>query len=63
MATEAHTRNSRLKSGREKTIAEARKAIVVIEVVVEPIEVEVPLTVVPVEVRDIAVAIRIAPYM
>ena len=44
-----------------KGVAEAHQPIVVVEVVVEPVEVQVPLVVVPDEVRDVEVAVRIAP--
>ena len=39
-----------------KRIARAKQPIMVIEVVVEPIEVQVPTPVIPVEVRNVAVA-------
>ena len=38
---------------------ENSRDVVLIEVVVEPVHVPVPLTVVPVEVQDVAVAVRV----
>lgn len=41
--------------------ADSEETIVAVPVVVEPVEVQVPLRVVPVEVRDVAVAIGVPP--
>lgn len=48
-----------------KRMAEAHQPVVVVEVVVEPVEVEHPLlvVVVPNEVRNIEVAVRVAPKL
>ncbi len=43
-----------------RTVAGASSRVVVVEVVVEPIVVPVPLLTVPVEVTDIQVAVRVA---
>jgi hypothetical protein len=45
-----------------KLLADAHQTVVGVEVVVEPVPVELPPVVVPVQVRDIEVAVRIAPY-
>jgi len=41
--------------------AERQKTIVRVPVVLEPIEVQVPPLAIPVEIRDVAVAIRVLP--
>ncbi len=43
------------------TLADRQKTIVGVPVVVEPVEVEVPLGVVPVEVGNVAVAVLVLP--
>ena len=44
-----------------KRIAEARQTIVRVEVILKPVEVQVPAPAIPVEVRNVAVARAIAP--
>lgn len=44
-----------------KRIARAQQPVVGVEVVLKPVEVQVPPLAVPVEVRDIAVAIAVGP--
>jgi hypothetical protein len=44
-----------------KRIAETRQAIVGVPIIAEPIEVQNPLLAIPVEARDVPVAIRVAP--
>ncbi len=44
-----------------KQIANRSKAIVLVPLVLEPIEVQVALGAIPVEVRDVPVAVRVLP--
>lgn len=44
-----------------KQVSGTEQTIIAIEIVLEPVEVQVPLIAVPVEVRNIAVAVRILP--
>ena len=46
-----------------KRIARADHTIIGVEVVVEPIEVQVPALAIPVQVRDVALAITVTPVM
>ncbi len=46
-----------------KKVARTKQTIVVVEVVLKPVEVQVPLLAIPVEVRDIAVVVAIVPVM
>jgi len=50
-----------LKSGETKRFAETDDAAVAIEVILKPVEVEVPVLAIPVEVRDVPVAVVIPP--
>ena len=57
----SHKRNSRLKVKRENDeICERRSRVLIVEVIVEPVVVPVPLPVVPVQVLDVQVAVRVA---
>jgi len=47
--------------GKTKRVAGTDEPVVGVEVVVEPIEVQVPTLAIPVEVRHVAVAIRVHP--
>ena len=47
--------------GKTKKVAEADEAVVGVEVVVDPVEVQVPLLTISVEARHVAVAIGIHP--
>ena len=54
--------NSSQKVGRRtKRVSGTEQAFISVEVVLEPIEVQVPLVAVPVEVRDVPVAVAILP--
>ena len=54
--------NSPDESGEKiKRVSRAEKTIVGVPVILEPIEVEVPALAIPVEVRNIVVAIRVLP--
>ena len=44
-----------------KRVSDSGETVVLVPPVLEPVEVQVPLGAVPVEVRDVAVAIRIPP--
>ena len=44
-----------------KRLAEGQEPIVRIPVVLEPVEVEVPLATVAIEIADVAVAVRVLP--
>ena len=54
-------RNSRQCREKIKQIAGAEKPIIGVPVVLEPIEIEVPLLAIPVKVRHVAIAIRVLP--
>lgn len=51
------------KSGRMKKVARTKQTIVTVEIVLKPVEVQIPLLAVPVEVNHIAVAVAIAPVV
>lgn len=42
-------------------LAESKETIVLVPIVLAPIQVQVPLAVPPVQIRDVAVAVRIPP--
>ena len=44
-----------------KTLARANQTVVGVEVVLKPVEVQVPTLAVPIEVRHVAVAVGVAP--
>ena len=46
-----------------KLLAGTQEPIVRVPVVLEPVEVQLPLLAIPVEIRDLAVAVRVLPKM
>ena len=48
--------------GRTKRVADSGEAADLVEVIVDPVQVQVPLGAVPVEVRAVAVAIEVLPH-
>lgn len=61
METSTSKQNSRkIISGESEVVANAEEAVVGIPVIVPPIEVKITLGIVPVEVRNVAVAIDLA---